>query len=87
MSELLIKINILDSRVDAVECHVKTTLENLGETVKRLRGFKSLSQRAAQIGISKATLSRIENGKMPDLITFAKISKFYKLDIRSILNC
>jgi predicted transcriptional regulator len=29
-----------------------------------------------QIGISTPTLSRIENGSMPDLITFFKITKW-----------
>lgn len=49
---------------------------NLGLVMKFYRVFKQVSLRelASEIGISAATLSRIENGKfVPDLVTFKKI--------------
>lgn len=43
-----------------------------------MRSNAGLSVRAAsnQIGISAASLSRVENGKLPDLLTFASIGKW-----------
>ncbi|BAY13413.1 helix-turn-helix domain-containing protein [Calothrix sp. NIES-2098] len=43
----------------------------LGAMVKTKRGSKGLRDTAKEIGnISSATLSRVENGKMPDMETF-----------------
>lgn len=39
---------------------------------------KSLRPMAEKIGISSATLNRIESGKMPDLLTYAKVCKWLK---------
>jgi transcriptional regulator with XRE-family HTH domain len=36
----------------------------------------SMDDCAKSIGISKATLSRIENGNMPDLLNFFKVVKW-----------
>ena len=41
---------------------------------------------AKQIGISKATLSRVENGKVPDLNTFSKIIKWLGKDSINYIN-
>ena len=38
--------------------------------------YQSLRLTAKKIGISYATLSRICNGKTPDLITYAKVCKW-----------
>lgn len=38
------------------------------------------------IGISKSTLSRVENGNMPDLLTFFKIIKWLETDIKEYIN-
>ncbi len=40
----------------------------------------TMEQASQQIGISKATLSRIENKKMPDVDTFFKLCKWLKSD-------
>jgi DNA-binding Xre family transcriptional regulator len=40
----------------------------------------SLDEAAKQIGISKATLSRIENLKTPDIETFGKICKWLETE-------
>jgi DNA-binding XRE family transcriptional regulator len=41
---------------------------------------------AKQIGISKATLSRIENGSLPDLITYFKIVKWLNSDAKMYIK-
>ncbi len=41
---------------------------------------------AAEIGISPATLSRVERGHLPDLATFAKICKWLDLDPAGLLG-
>lgn len=37
---------------------------------------QSLRQAAAEIGISFAALNRIENGKVPDVVSFATVCKW-----------
>ena len=37
------------------------------------------------IGVSKPTLSRLENGGMPDLMTFFKIIKWLNRDVREYI--
>jgi transcriptional regulator with XRE-family HTH domain len=39
-----------------------------------------------QIGISKPTLSRIERGNMPDLLTFFKIVKWLGTDSKNYIK-
>ena len=46
----------------------------------------SMDACAKQIGISKPTLSRIENGNMPDLLTFFKIVKWLKTDFKQYIK-
>lgn len=49
---------------------------NINELAKRVRGnraSKGIREAAKEIGISPATLSRVENGKIPDLETFGLI--------------
>jgi transcriptional regulator with XRE-family HTH domain len=41
---------------------------------------------AKEIGISKPTLSRVENGSMPDLLTFFKIVKWLGSDARMYIK-
>lgn len=48
-------------------------IDALGERIKHLRLGRGIREIAKEIGISPATLSRIENGKIPDLETFGKI--------------
>ena len=48
-------------------------IEKLGELVAKRRGTSGLRAAAQEIGIGAATLSRIENGQIPDLSTFALI--------------
>ena len=48
-------------------------LSQIGALVRDRRGSKSVRETANEIGVSSATLSRIENGKQPDLGTFQKL--------------
>ncbi len=55
--------------------------------LKRIIDFKlSLETCSKLIGISKPTLSRIENGSMPDIITFFKIIKWLDSDAKIYIN-
>jgi transcriptional regulator with XRE-family HTH domain len=61
-------------------------IEELGRLVVTKRGSRGVRAAAADVGISSATLSRIENGHMPDLETFAKICKWLGKDPREFLG-
>ncbi len=65
----------------------KLSLTNLGTAVKDKRGNKGIREVAAEMGISSATLSRVENGKIPDLKTFSKICHWLNVDASEILGC
>lgn len=41
---------------------------------------------AKEIGISPATLSRIERGKMPDLMTYAKVCKWLNENLNKYIK-
>jgi transcriptional regulator with XRE-family HTH domain len=62
------------------------SLEDLGSRVSHRRGEDSIRKAAAEIGIGHATLSRIENGNIPDLETFAKICVWLGEDPTSVLG-
>jgi transcriptional regulator with XRE-family HTH domain len=52
-------------------------IAKLSQMVKNRRGSKNLRDVAAEIGdVSISTLSRIEQGKVPDLDTFLKICEW-----------
>lgn len=61
-------------------------LENMGEAVKLKRGSEGIRAAAAVIGISPATLSRIENGHLPDLETFRRLCAWLEADPAAILG-
>ena len=65
----------------------KLSLTSIGPLIREKRGSRGIREVAAEIGISYATLSRIENGKVPDLKTFSKICTWLELDPNEILGC
>lgn len=65
---------------------IETTLDNLGQKVKAKRGGAGIRSAAKEMGISSATLSRIERGKFPTIPTFIKICKWLDLDPGPILG-
>jgi transcriptional regulator with XRE-family HTH domain len=61
-------------------------LEQLGRLIAARRGRMGVRAAAAEVGVGSATLSRVENGQMPDLQTFAKICKWLELDAADFLG-
>lgn len=51
-------------------------ITRLARRIQENRAGKGIREAAQQVGISPATLSRVENGKVPDLDTFGKICKW-----------
>ena len=49
------------------------SLSKLGTMVRKKRGEAKLRDIAEEIGISAATLMRVENGRIPDVATFGKL--------------
>ena len=50
------------------------------------RGECGVREFSKRIGISAATLSRIERGKLPDLETFTKLCAYLELDPAEVLD-
>jgi|SRR5882724_13499892 len=63
-----------------------TTLENLGRLLQEKRGARGIREVAREIGISHATLSRVERGHLPDLENYQKICKWMEIDISSVIG-
>lgn len=61
-------------------------LSELAPLVRKKRGALGVRAAAADVGISSATFSRIENGQMPDLETFAKVCEWLKVDPAEFLG-
>jgi transcriptional regulator with XRE-family HTH domain len=55
-------------------------LENLGRRVIEKRGVQGIRATAREIGISHATLSRVERGFLPDLENYEKICRWLGVD-------
>lgn len=62
------------------------SLENLGRKVADRRGNRGIRVVAKDIGISPSTLSRIENGHLPDLETFKKICDWLDVNPGDVLG-
>ncbi len=62
------------------------SLESLGPLVAEKRGKLGVRATAQKIGISPATLSRVENGHLPDLENFQKICRWLKVDPSALLG-
>jgi transcriptional regulator with XRE-family HTH domain len=58
----------------------------LGNEVRKYRRNKSLREAAREIGISPATLMRVESGRVPDVETFGKLCNWLQVDPRSYLG-
>ena len=65
---------------------IPLTVHSLGRLALERRGDRGIREVAGEIGISAATLSRVERGKMPDLDTFGKICKWLRVDPGTILG-
>lgn len=54
--------------------------EALGQMVARKRGSMGIRAAAQEIGVSPATLSRVERGHLPDSRTLGKICEWLEVD-------
>lgn len=61
-------------------------IADFGGLITRKRGARGIRAAAAEADVSSATLSRVENGHMPDLLTFAKICRWLEVDPREFLG-
>jgi transcriptional regulator with XRE-family HTH domain len=61
-------------------------LASLGALVRDKRGNARLRETAADIGISAATLLRVESGRIPDVVTFGKLCEWLQEDPSSFLG-
>jgi transcriptional regulator with XRE-family HTH domain len=64
----------------------KLTLQTLGRMLVEKRGTRGVRETAKEIGISPATLSRVERGYLPDLDTFGKVCDWLKIDPGQVLG-
>lgn len=64
----------------------KISLQALGRKLIERRGEKGIREVAAEIGVSPATLSRIERGYLPDIETFGKVCRWLNVDPGTILG-
>ena len=62
------------------------TPKTLGQMLQRKRGSMGIRAAAGEIGISAATLSRIENGRIPDLETLKKVCAWLCVDPTDFLG-
>jgi len=65
---------------------VNLTLQQLGKKALGKRGDRGIREVAAEIGISPATLSRIERGHLPDIGTFRKVCAWLGTDPGEVLG-
>ncbi len=61
-------------------------LQQLGQKLLIHRSDRGIREVASEIGVSAATLSRVERGFMPDIDTFRKICDWLKVDPGEILG-
>lgn len=60
--------------------------EEFGKMIARHRGGQGIRAAAKEIGTSHSTLSRIENGQVPDVELFEKICAWMKVDPAELLD-
>lgn len=52
---------------------MKFDIQKFGAAIRLYRGERNLRDMGKEFSVSASTLSRIENGNMPDVTTFCKI--------------
>lgn len=63
-------------------------MDKFGQWVKEHRSASGDGLRPAAkcIGVSHATLSRVERGYMPDIPTFSRICRYYGINLKKALD-
>ncbi len=64
----------------------KLNIQIVGTKLMEQRGGRGVREIAKEIGISPATLSRVERGHLPDLETFGKVCQWLELDPNEVLG-
>lgn len=64
----------------------KPNLRNIGPLLLEKRRGRGIREVAREIGISPATLSRVENGRVPNVEAFRKICDWLQMDMAEILG-
>jgi transcriptional regulator with XRE-family HTH domain len=64
----------------------RPSLDTFGQLILEKRGSVGVRAAAKEIGISYATLSRVENGYLPDLRNFRLICQWLGVDPNQILG-
>ena len=62
------------------------SIGDFGRLLTAKRGSRGVRAAALDANVSAATFSRVENGHMPDLETFAKLCKWLERDPREFLG-
>lgn len=62
------------------------TIGDFGRLLAAKRGSRGVRAAALDANVSPATFSRVENGHMPDLETFAKLCKWLQRDPNDFLG-
>jgi transcriptional regulator with XRE-family HTH domain len=60
--------------------------EELGQRMARKRGSMGIRAAAEEIGVSAATLSRVERGHLPDSRTLGKICIWVEIDPSAVIG-
>jgi transcriptional regulator with XRE-family HTH domain len=55
-------------------------MDRLAQRIQEHRAGKGIREAAKEVGVSSATLSRVENGRVPDLETFSRICRWLEED-------
>lgn len=64
----------------------KLSVETLGRKLADKRGAMGIRAAAKAVGVSPATLSRVERGYLPDLETFAKVCRWLEVSPGEVLG-
>lgn len=56
-------------------------IDALAKMIKQKRGDQGLREVAKVIGISVSTLSRVENGNLPDIDSYMKLCKWLEVSV------
>jgi transcriptional regulator with XRE-family HTH domain len=62
------------------------SIEDFGRLLAAKRGGRGVRAAALEADVTPSTFSRVENGHMPDLKTFAKLCKWLNRDPREFLG-
>ena len=64
----------------------RISIQTLGRKIADRRKGRGVREVAREIGISPATLSRVERGHMPDLETFSKVCRWLNVNPGTVLG-